>query len=157
MLWQHGKRGLRTRILVCPHLWSMYVQSSNNSNHNHTYICAFAFAYSCILNHLSFLLQPQPLFFAEYTGNSFNASNGISIHDDSLDSNCDLNFPGPFVKWQVIYLTAVRPSLVVFNNCSLVVTPLDPIIALRSFATTILPVSPLVIPGPVERLTRPIH
>lgn len=46
--------------------------------------------------------MPQPLFFAEYTGNTMTRSNGISIHDDSPDGTCKATYDGPYVRWQVI-------------------------------------------------------
>jgi hypothetical protein len=46
--------------------------------------------------------EPGPEYYAEFTGNVFSSSNGISLHDGSPDHNCASSYPGPYVKWQVI-------------------------------------------------------
>lgn len=45
---------------------------------------------------------PGPEYFAEFTGNTFTSSNGISLHDVSPDASCNSSFAGPYVKWQVV-------------------------------------------------------
>ena len=59
---------------------------------------AFAFRTPALQCIVALFLRALPF---QYSGNSFNASNGITIHDNSLDSTCSSTFPGPYVKWQV--------------------------------------------------------
>lgn len=45
---------------------------------------------------------PQSLFYAEYTGNNMTNSNGISLHDNSPDQQCNNSFVGPYIRWVVV-------------------------------------------------------
>lgn len=62
---------------------------------------------------------PEPLWMAEYTGNTFVRSNGIALKD-SVVSNPQCNassYPGPFTRWQVVRRNSIAGVALSQTQC----------------------------------------
>jgi hypothetical protein len=71
--------------------------------------------------------EPGPEYYAEFTGNVFTSSNGISIHDVSPDQSCKASFTGPYVQWQVIRNNSMSGTAVGNPNICATINATNPL------------------------------
>jgi hypothetical protein len=62
---------------------------------------------------------PQPLWMAEYTGNTLIRSNGISLKDGITSTDvCNASsYPGPFTRWQVVRRNSIAGVALSQTEC----------------------------------------